>query len=706
FFDTLIVFENYPISQEIDKDWSLKMTNVTVEEHTNYLLTVVAYLLDTLHVKLSYNRDLLDSAHVRRIQSHFKLVLEQLVSGDKLLSDIQLLPTQQELRQLEQFNATRAFYEREASLVDLFERQVAARPASPALHFQGQYLSYAQLNQQANQLAHYLRAQGIQAGHRVGLCLPRAPQMVIALLAVLKTGACYLPLDPTYPPQRLRYLLEDAAVQAVLSQQDYWPAQLTPTAPLLWLEQLHEPVSEQPTTNPGLAIDPARVAYILYTSGTTGQPKGILVSHGNVAKLALEEKVIGVEPTDRVLQWSNLVFDGSVYDLFGSLLNGACLHLISQEQARDVSQLATLIPAEGISVSFLTTALFNNLVDYDVQALRGMRRVLFGGQQVSVPHVARALAAVGPRVLVHVYGPTETTVFATCHLINEVREGRVPIGAPLSNTQVHIVNSSGQLAGVNVVGELWIGGEGVAAGYLNRPALTRQQFVSGGALGERLYRTGDLGRWLADGSIDFVGRRDEQVKVRGYRIELEEVTHVLQQAPGVSQAAVVAVADAAGDKRLVGYVVGAAGCDSQQVRAYLAERLPEYMVPALLVALAQFPLTPNGKIDRKALPDPSFEDLLDTSYVAPRNSIEQQLAEIWASMLGLDKVGIHDNFFDLGGNSLLVTRLVSAIKKTLGIEVSIKAIFNHATIAELAAGLRLVTNQVEELNEDVEVFEL
>ncbi|HLK98248.1 MAG TPA: AMP-binding protein, partial [Hymenobacter sp.] len=456
----------------------------------------------------------------------------------------------------------------------------------------------------------------------------------------------------------------------------------------LALDQLAE---ASPGPNPG----PNSPAYVMYTSGTTGKPKGILVSQQNILKLAYENKDIAILPSDRVLQWSNYAFDGSVYDIFCTLLNGASLYLITKEQARDAAKLSEIITECELTACFITTALFNAFVDYEVTALKGLRKLLFGGQLVSVPHVKKALAAVGPNVLVHVYGPTETTVYATYYPINACDDSGIPIGRPLSNTSVFILDNAGHPAGIGIVGEICIAGDGVAMGYLNQPELTAEKFIPNtyNSNGKYFYKTGDYGKWLADGSVDFIGRKDDQVKVRGYRIELGEIESVLQRAPGVKQCAVTASANEGGSRKLVGYVVGEGPHQAQAWQTYLKEKLPDYMVPAVIVEINQLPLTSNGKVDKKALPDPAtLLNNPEDAYEAPTTVLEQHLASIWQKLLSVERVGVQDNFFELGGDSIITIQVASRLKR-LGYSLQPHQVFENPTIAQLAQVIAAQENQ-------------
>ncbi|WP_033404620.1 non-ribosomal peptide synthetase, partial [Paenibacillus fonticola] len=428
-------------------------------------------------------------------------------------------------------------------------------------------------------------------------------------------------------------------------------------------------------------------AYVIYTSGSTGQPKGVLTTQQNIVRTVVNNHYLTITPEDRILQLSNYAFDGSAFDIFGALLNGALLVLIRKEHILDIAALSQILKEEKITIFFLTTALFNTIVDLDVESLSQVRHVLFGGEKVSASHVARAYEVLGKGRIIHVYGPTESTVFATYYAVDhlECGEATVPIGVPLANTRAYIVDQDNKLQPIGVPGELCIAGDGLARGYLNRPELTAEKFVANPfGPGGRMYRTGDLARWLPGGSIEYLGRIDHQVKIRGYRIELGEIEAQLLKVESVREAVVVARETEEGQKDLCAYVV--AGCElvASEIRAVLSQSLPGYMIPAYFVQIDRLPLTPNGKIDRKALPAPAAHLHTGAEYIAARTPVEETLVSIWETVLGVSPIGIQDNFFDLGGHSLRATTLVAMIHRELGAEIPLRTVFQEPTIAQMA----------------------
>ncbi|MFK8104834.1 MAG: amino acid adenylation domain-containing protein, partial [Saprospiraceae bacterium] len=692
FFDSLITFENYPLGDVVGKEWSLEVGNIEMEEQTNYLLSIAVNLDLELNINFRYNVDLLSEAYAEMIKTHFLLVIDQLVLENKTdFATIELVTPEEQQLLLETFNDTAVPYAKDKSLIGFFEAQVEKTPTKTAMIFQGETLTYTELNERANQLAACLLARGVQVQDKVGILSYRGFDMIVSLLATLKCGAIYVPLNIDYPKSRLAYILDDAGAKHLIYDQEQLLAKtgLTDYEFIAVAEGANYPTTA--ITIP-TELKLTSGAYVMYTSGTTGEPKGILVNQDNILKLCFETGAIAIYPEDRVLQWSNFSFDGCTYEIFGSLLNGASLCMISEKEAQDPESLARVIRQEQLTVNFMTTALFNAFVDQDLAALNELRIVLFGGELVSVPHVKTALATLGAGKIIHVYGPTETTTYASYYPIEHCKEDRVPIGKPLSNTQLYILDAEGQLAGVGMTGEIYIGGAGVSMGYLNRPEMTADKFVVdkfSGISGAKLYRTGDLGFWLPEGNIEFIGRKDLQVKVRGYRIELGAIETKLQESDWVNNCVVLAKADPAGTKRLIAYVIPNGTYQKEEILNYLKAELPEYMVPSIMMELATFPLNANGKVDKKALPEPDLGALLSEAYVAPRNEMETNLTKIWEQILNLERVGVYDNFFDLGGHSLLATRTVSAIRKQLDLEMSIKDLFVHANVAALAEFLLL-----------------
>ncbi|HEX2570779.1 MAG TPA: amino acid adenylation domain-containing protein, partial [Polyangia bacterium] len=566
----------------------------------------------------------------------------------------------------------------------LFAEEAARRPEAPAVVFGDGSLSYGELDRRSNQLAHHLRSLGVREETLVGVCLDRSPELVVGLLGVLKAGGAYLPLDPSYPRARLAFMLEDAGVRLVLTQGHL--GGLLESLTTIALDQDWHLISRHGTTAPGHAATAGHLAYVIYTSGSTGRPKGALLLRGGLTNTALTAaRHQGLGPGRRVLQFAALGFDASVFEIFSALVSGACVVLAPRDELLPGGPLGETIRRQGVTSTLLPPSV---IAQMEAEALP-LETLVSGGEACPQDVVDRW----GGRLrLLNAYGPTETTVCAT--ISEPLGPGDEPvIGGPWDHARLFVLDAHGQPVPVGVPGELYVGGPGLGRGYLGRPELTAERFVPdpfSHEPGARLYRTGDIVRWRPGGRLAYVGRRDHQVKLRGYRIELGEVAAALVAHEGVRQAVVVMREEEPGDRRLVAYVVGREGPPpgAQALRAFLKERLPEYMVPAAFLALPELPLTPSGKVDREALPAPAGADArAQTAYVAPRNDTERQLAAIWADVLGVPAVGVHDNFFELGGHSLLTTRVVSRVRQVLGVEVPLRDVFDHPTVAALAARL-------------------
>ncbi|MED1913634.1 non-ribosomal peptide synthetase, partial [Brevibacillus laterosporus] len=571
----------------------------------------------------------------------------------------------------------------DSSICHLFEQQVQQFPDNLALVFGEEHLTYSELHAKVNQLARVLRKHGVQPDQAIGIITDRSIEMMIGILAILKAGGAYMPIDPSYPLERIEHMLEDSRTKLLLVQK----TEMVPTSyqgeVLLLAEEswMHEEASNLEVINQAQDL-----AYVMYTSGSTGKPKGNLTTHQNIMQTIINNGYIEIAPTDRLLQLSNYAFDGSTFDIYSALLNGATLVLVPKEVMLNPMELAKIIREQDITVSFMTTSLFHTLVELDVTSMKSMRKVVFGGEKASFKHIEKALDYLGEGRLVNGYGPTETTVFATTYTVDSsIKDtGIVPIGRPLNNTSVYVLNENNQLQPIGVPGELCVGGTGIARGYLNRPELTEERFVDNPFVsGDRMYRTGDLVRWLPNGNIEYLGRMDEQVKVRGYRIELGEIETRLLEHASISAAVLLAKQDEQGHSYLCAYVVTNGVWTAAELRKHVSEALPEYMVPTYFVELEQLPFTSNGKVNKRALPEP--EGQITSVYVAPETETEAKLVELFQEILGVEKVGTQDMFFELGGHSLKAMMLVLRMNKELGMEVPLKEVFTHPTVKELAA---------------------
>lgn len=580
-----------------------------------------------------------------------------------------------------------------SSIHQLFEERVAAAGRSVALLHEGGSLTYAELNAQANQLARYLRSQGVGPDRLVGVYFERSAAMVVGLLAILKAGGAYVPLDPMYPAERLAHMLEDAAPCVVLTQEKLGAQLPGSTGAVIAVDSAASLIAAHEATNLSPEeVDPRpqHLAYVIYTSGSTGRPKGVMIEHAAVVNfLRSMRRQPGIDASDRLLAVTTIAFDIAALEIYLPLVSGATVVLASTRAAADAESLARLLESHDITVMQATPATWKLLL-HGGWTGRKTLKVLCGGEAVSADLAARLLERVAS--VWNMYGPTETTIWSCARQITAVDPAQhtEPIGGPIDDTRIHILDESLQPVPVGAVGEIYIGGAGVARGYLNRPQLTAERFVRDSFVPEeqaRMYRTGDLGRWRPDGAIDFLGRTDHQVKIRGYRIELGEIEAQLASLGDVAEAAVLAREDEQGEKRLVAYIVPrnpSAPPTVESIREHLVGVLPEYMVPSAFVALERFPLTPNGKLDRGALPPPDVGSQLRRSYEAPQGSAEQALARIWQALLKVERVGRNDNFFELGGYSMLALDLRSRIASELGVEVSLSALIEAPTVAGLA----------------------
>ncbi|MES2936893.1 MAG: amino acid adenylation domain-containing protein [Pseudomonadota bacterium] len=662
------------------------------EERTNY---PVSLFVDDLGQDFRLTVQTAAAVEAQRVWAMVRRALQELLEAldnapDRAVGQLDLLAAPERARLVEEWNQTEHAYSQELCVHALVEAQALRDGATVAVVDGAASLSYAELNRRANQLAHHLRALGVGPDARVGVCVDRTAQMVVAVLAVLKAGGCYVPLDPAYPRARLQHMVADSAPLVVLTDAVGAAALagLEGDAARLDLVADAHAWEGQPETNPqpeDVGLTSRHLAYVIYTSGSTGKPKGVMVEHASVVNL-LHAMVAetGITASDRLLAVTPLSFDIAGLELWAPLISGARVVIASHATAHDAQALAALAKSSEATVMQATPATWRLLVEAgETLALRK----LCGGESLP-PDLAAQLVADGSEVW-NLYGPTETTIWSCAAKLSPANGGvAVPIGHPLWNTRCYVLDAAGELVPEGVVGELHIGGAGVARGYLNRQELTAERFIASPfAEGERLYKTGDLARWRPDGTLEFAGRADDQVKLRGYRIELGEIEAVLAGHEGVTQAVVVARAAADGERRLVGYYTLAEGTTDpgpQPLRTHLSQALPDHMVPTALVHLDRFPQTPNGKIDRKALPAPDDGAFGTAAYEAPASPVEIALAETWAAILGVERVGRNDHFFERGGHSLLAIRMVSAVRRRMGIEVPLAAVFAAPRLSDFA----------------------
>jgi amino acid adenylation domain-containing protein len=666
----------------------------------------VEELENGLHLHWSYKKELFHGETIERLASSFEVLLEGILeTPEERIQSLPLLTEAERLRLLSVWNGRETPYPRERCIHELFEAQVERSPDAVAVVLDGSRLTYAELSARANRLAHFLIEQGVGADTLVGLCVERSLEMLVGILGILKAGGAYVPLDPEYPEARLVYMLEDSAVPVVLTQSRLsglgcFAGQRTVSLDDPDFEALLE---AYPGGNPDRrGLRSSHLAYMIYTSGSTGQPKGVLVEHRSVVRLVIGADFLPLNADTVMLQASSVSFDAATLEIWGALLNGGRL-VLYPERVPEVGALNAQLERHGVNTLWLTAGLLDQWSGQLPRASR-LKWVLTGGDVVNPSSVARVYEGLPDVQLINGYGPTENTTFTACYAIPRALDPRqaLPLGRPINGTGVYVLEEGLELAAPGGVGELYALGDGVARGYLNRPALTAERFIVNPYTeddGARLYRTGDLARWRVDGLLEFLGRKDEQVKVRGFRVELGEIEAQLRSQASVRDALVLARADGAGGKRLVGYVVPSDGMAGRslidELKSALRKTLPDYMVPSVFVALEALPLTANGKIDRKALPAPEEGDLQRGEYVAPRTELARRLCEIWAEVLGVERVGITDSFFDLGGHSLLATRVVSQVRSALGRELPLRALFENPTIAGLCERLPELGGDVE-----------
>ncbi|WP_339494066.1 non-ribosomal peptide synthase/polyketide synthase [Pseudomonas sp. EA_35y_Pfl1_P108] len=682
-FDSILVFENYPVSEALEQGAPSGLTFGAVHslEQTHYPLTVLLGIGETLGLEFNYDRQAFSAAHIQRLAEHFQQVLQALaMDGDQRLATLPSLASSERETVLYAWNDTATDYPLHLAVHQLIEAQVVRTPDAPALVFAGQVLSYSALNRRANRLAHRLMAAGVGPDVLVGLAVERSIEMVVGLLAVLKAGGAYVPLDPEYPRDRLAYMLQDSDVKLLLTQAHLLEQLPIPTGlHSLVLEQGDEGLQAYAERNPQVVVDGENLAYVIYTSGSTGQPKGAGNRHSALTnRLCWMQQAYGLDGSDTVLQKTPFSFDVSVWEFFWPLMTGARLVVAAPGDHRDPARLVSLINAEQVTtLHFVPSMLQAFLQDAGVGACQSLQRIVCSGEALPVDAQQQVFAKLPRAGLYNLYGPTEAAIDVTHWTCVDEGGDAVPIGRPIANLGCYVLDGNLEPAPVGVLGELYLGGVGLARGYHRRPALTAERFVTDPfGSGTRLYRTGDLARYRDDGVIEYAGRIDHQVKLRGLRIELGEIEARLLEHACVREAAVLAV----DGTHLVGYLVLQAPSEDwkAQVAMHLAAQLPDYMVPAQWVVLTQMPLSPNGKLDRKALPKPEAQGA--DAYQAPQSAIEQQVAAIWRDVLGVERVGLNDNFFELGGHSLLVLMLKERIRKVSGVGLSVSQLMLNPTV--------------------------
>ena len=643
----------------------------------------------SLSCKFEYNTDLFDGLTIERLSVHFEQLLRGLVADPaSRISEIEVLTQAERDQQLVEWNDTAVAYPSDKCVHELFEEQASICPDAVALVYAGSVLTYGELNARSNQLAHYLLDRGVVADELVGICMDRSLEMVIGILGVLKSGSGYVPIDPGYPRSRIGYMLSDSGVGLVLTNSDQTIDLIAPDPSPSDSIECIEPsnlASMYSQENPGVELSSANLAYVIYTSGSTGLPKGVMINHKSLLNLIHWHQITySISNSEKSTLLANVGFDASVWELWPYLCAGAKLHIVNSNNRLFMHELSDYFECNRITISFLPAPLIKLFIQKVKDNSLPLRFLLTGGDCLPIINESIKLS------LVNHYGPTENTVVSTAGIVNCISLYLPSIGSPICNTQCYILSSALDIVPQGVLGELYLGGVGLARGYLNRGGLTAEKFIPNpfGGEGDRLYRTGDIVRYLADGNIEYIGRVDHQVKVRGFRIELGEIESSLLSHECVKESVVLARTES-GDTRLVGYVVLSSELETSELREHLKDRLPDYMVPNVLMVVDEFPLTPNGKLDRNALPSPEPGVLTD-AYVAPRSDVELKLSQIWSEVLGVDRVGIHDNFFELGGHSLLAVKVIERMRQS-DFAVDVRTLFSDPTLAGLSSSLSVGT---------------
>ena len=664
---------------------------------------------------MEYNVDLFEAATILRLGEHFKTLLESIVANfEKPVAELSLLSSAEETQLLFEWNKEPADFE-PLFIHQLFEAQAEQNPQAIAVVFENQQLTYDELNRRANQLAHHLQGLGVGPEVVVGICVERSPEMLVALLGTLKAGGAYLPLDPTYPQERLAFMVADTQVHALLTYERLHELVLGHEAEVVCLDTDWETIAGEPDGNPASGgLSAANQAFIIYTSGSTGQPKGVMITHGGLANyIQAFNEINQITSADRVLQFHSLSFDACAEDTYPALTSGATVVLRTEEMLSSPQVFLRQCGELDITVLTIPTAYWHELTTGSTAAdwsLERLRLVILGGEIVLAEHLVTWRRLAGEKVqLANGYGPTETTIATTWYVAPAPIDGLtfasagVPIGRPVRNLQAYVLDKHLRPVPIGVAGEIHLGGAGLARGYLNNPELTAERFIPhpfSRQAGACLYKTGDVARYLPEGDLVIIGRTDQQVKIRGFRVEIGEVESALTRHPSIRECVVVAKAATSGSKRLIAYIVLTAesATSNSELRQYLKGNLPDYMIPSAFVTLAELPLTQSGKVDRRALPEPdSAGTSLGMDFVAPRTPVEELVASIWAEVLDLERISVVDNFFDLGGHSLLATQVISRVRDAFGQEVALRQLFEYPTVDELSRSIVLAQQAGEGL---------
>jgi amino acid adenylation domain-containing protein/thioester reductase-like protein/non-ribosomal peptide synthase protein (TIGR01720 family) len=673
-FYSLFVFENYPFDQDARENKTVRMNELRSYEKSNYPLNLIVVPGKDLSLRVSYDGDCFCEGVIESMAGHFECALRSIIQNPAgLLKDVEIISEKERTMLLEKFNDTYMDFPRQATVHELIQSQIKVNHDKTAVVYKDKKLSWGELNSRANQIAYKLRKEGVKPDSRVGILLERSCEMIVSILAVLKAGGAYVPIAPEYPAERINYILSDSG-SIILITQPHLAEKIKPSIKVMDITdpQLYTGNSE----NPGIVNKPCDLAYIIYTSGSTGRPKGVMIEHRPLVNLCFNyKKKFSMTENDNVAKYASFGFDASVVEIFPALVSGSAIHIIPEELRLSPAGLNQYFETNQITVAFFPTPFGEQFMLLTNN--RSLKFIELGGDKLKVFKKQNYMVING-------YGPTECTVCVSEFIIDGEYEN-IPIGAPIHNTKLYVLDKRQKLMPPGIPGELCVSGAGLARGYLGREELTIEKFVKNPfEPGERMYRTGDLARWLPDGNVEFLGRIDQQVKIRGYRIELGEIEQALKKVKGIKDSAVIDRTDKQGNKYLCAYYISEAGLKTEALQAELSAFLPDYMVPSCYLKIDEIPLTPHGKVDKKALPEPKQAELsAGETYAPPRNEIEEILVRIWKDVLKCDRVGIYDNFFSLGGDSIMSIQVVSRACNE-GIHITAAQIMRHPTIAALA----------------------
>ncbi|MBE9162165.1 non-ribosomal peptide synthetase [Tychonema sp. LEGE 06208] len=703
-FESFVVFENYPSDASLqEKIENLKVENIRSLETTNYPLTVMAMPGAALTLKIIFDRSCFEDSAIARMLGHLQTLLEGMAANPhQKLSNLSLLSATEQQQLLVKWNDTQADYPKNASIHELFAAQTERTPDAVAAICENEQLTYRELNAKANQIAHYLQSLGVKPEVLVGICLERSLSMLVAILGILKVGAAYVPLDPAYPQERRSFMLADAKVPVLLTQKNLLETLPEHSAKVVCIDAEWQEISRESDRNPAVKVPAENLAYVLYTSGSTGTPKGVLGTHRGTVNRCFWNPYPFIE-ADICCQKTSLNFVDSVWEIFAPLLHGLPTVIIRDRAVKDINQFLQTLSKQNVTrlvlVPSLLRAILDSFPDLD-RRLPQLKYWICSGETLPLELGQQFREQMPQRVLINLYGSSEVAADVTWYDATHCVE-KVPIGRPIANTQIYLLDRNLQPVPIGIPGEIYVGGDGLAQGYLNRPELTSEKFISnpfgqeklnflGNSHQKVLFKTGDIGCYLPNGNIEFLGRGDSQVKIRGFRIELGEIEAALSQHSSVSTAAVLLQENTPGSQRLVAYLVPNSEFRNQhpelvsELRSFLKHKLPDYMVPSAFVLLDALPLTPNGKIDRLALSQKCDYVCDETAFTEPQTPTEKEIAEIWTALLGLEKVGTNQNFFDLGGHSLMATQLISRVRSCFGVELAMCDFFAAPTIQNLA----------------------